>query len=304
MRHVEAYSRLAGVYDEIVIDPCHDRWASFLHELWSADPEGVRSVLDLCCGTGLLAGELIARGYRVVGVDASDAMLALARERLGPEVALSRMTLPDLAVEGVFDAAVCTFDGFNYLTPDELRLTMAAVALRLRPAGWLVFDLHTDAMMDFTIANPVVAGESAGNDFVISSVVDPGARTCDTRIELTRPRDGDPFSEQHRQYFHSGCGCPCLSRGRGLRGDRGRRGVHARAGGRLDPARDLDCTASLVGQQRFQADDHKPEEQVERNRCDRSGPAKLLDRRVARALGPLASPPRTRARTRRPSARR
>ena len=58
-------------------------------------------------------------------------------------------------------------------------------------------------MMDFTIANPVVAGESAGNDFVISSVVDPGARTCDTTIELTRPRDGDPFSEQHRQYFHA-----------------------------------------------------------------------------------------------------
>ena len=46
-------------------------------------------------------------------------------------------------------------------------------------------------MMDFTIANPVVAGESAGNDFVISSVVDPAARTCDTTIELTRPRDGD-----------------------------------------------------------------------------------------------------------------
>ena len=80
---------------------------------------------------------------------------------------------------------------------------MAAVALRLRPAGWLVFDLHTDAMMDFTIANPVVAGESAGNGFVISSIVDPDARTCDTTIELTRPRDGDPFSEQHRQYFHA-----------------------------------------------------------------------------------------------------
>ena len=190
------------MYDEIVIDPCHDRWASFLDELWSADPVGVRSVLDLCCGTGLLAGELVARGYRVAGVDASEQMLALARERLGTEVALSRATLPDLAVEGVFDAAVCTFDGLNYLTPEELRLTMAAVALRLRPAGWLVFDLHTDGMMSFTISNPIVAGESAENDFVIGSTVDPVARTCDTTIEVTRARDGDPFTEHHRQYFH------------------------------------------------------------------------------------------------------
>jgi predicted TPR repeat methyltransferase len=203
VRHVEAYSRLAGVYDEIAIDPCHDRWASFLDELWSADPEDVRTVLDLCCGTGLLAGELIARGYRVVGVDASETMLARARERLGPEVVLGRMTLPDLAVGGGFDAAVCTFDGLNYLTPDDFRLTLEAVARCIRPAGWLVFDLHTDAMMDFTIANATVEGRSAGNDFVISSVVDPGARTCDTRIELTRTRDGDSFSEQHRQYFHA-----------------------------------------------------------------------------------------------------
>jgi predicted TPR repeat methyltransferase len=203
VRNVAAYSRLAGVYDEIVIDPCHDRWASFLDELWSADPGGVRSVLDLCCGTGLLASELIARGYWVLGVDASDAMLARARERVGSEVALARMALPDLTVDGVFDAAVCTFDGFNYLTPDELRLTMAAVASQLRPAGWLVFDLHADGMMDFTIANPVVAGEAGGNEFVISSVVDPGVRTCDTRIELTNPREGDPFCEQHRQYFHT-----------------------------------------------------------------------------------------------------
>jgi hypothetical protein len=118
-------------------------------------------------------------------------------------VTLSRTRLPDLAVDGVFDAAVCTFDGLNYLTSDELRLTLAAVARRLRPAGWLVFDLHTDRMMNFTISNPVVEGESAGNSFVIRSAVDPGARTCDTRIELTQPRDGDPFSEQHRQYFHA-----------------------------------------------------------------------------------------------------
>ena len=35
-------------------------------------------------------------------------------------------------------------------------------------------------MMNFTISNSVVAGESAGNGFVITSTVDPDARTCDT----------------------------------------------------------------------------------------------------------------------------
>ena len=50
--------------------------------------------------------------------------------------------------------------------------------------------------------DPSPGGESAGNDFLISSVVDPSARTCDTTIELTRPREGDPFCEQHRQHFH------------------------------------------------------------------------------------------------------
>ena len=161
-------------------------------------------MLDLCCGTGLLAGELIARGYRVVGVDASDAMLAVARERLGHEAALSRMTLPDLTVEGVFDAAVCTFDGLNYLDAGRAATDRARGGRRCSgpPDGSCSTSTPT-RMMEFTIANPVVAGESAGNEFVISSAVDAGTRTCDTRIELTRPRDGDPFSEQHRQYFHA-----------------------------------------------------------------------------------------------------
>ena len=74
-------------------------------------------MLELCCGTGLLAAELIARGYRVVGVDASDAMLALARERLGPRAdARPHRRSRSLTVDGVFDAAVCTFDGLTYLS--------------------------------------------------------------------------------------------------------------------------------------------------------------------------------------------
>ena len=42
-----------------------------------------------------------------------------------------------------------------------------------------------------------------GQLFAIASVVDVRARTCDTRIEVTRLSDGDTFTEHHRQYFFS-----------------------------------------------------------------------------------------------------
>jgi SAM-dependent methyltransferase len=202
VRQVEAYTRLAGVYDEVVVDPCHGAWAAFLDEVFSTDEDGVTDVLDVCCGTGLLAAELTTRGYRVTGVDASEAMLARARRLLGPSVPLIRATLPDLPVEGSFDAVTCTLDGFTYLAPEALHLSISALARVLRPDGWLVFDTHTDAMMTATSARPVVSGEKEGHRFVIRAAVDPDARVCDTRIELTPTGSATPFSEDHRQYFH------------------------------------------------------------------------------------------------------
>ena len=59
------------------------------------------------------------------------------------------------------------------------------------------------AGLQFALANPVVAGTADGRHFTLSSVVDPVARTCDTRIMVSRAVDGDAFAEQHRQYFHT-----------------------------------------------------------------------------------------------------
>jgi SAM-dependent methyltransferase len=199
---VEAYTRLAGVYDEIVVDPCHGAWADFLDDVFGADERGVTDVLDVCCGTGLLAAELAGRGYRVTGLDASEAMLARARGLLGPDVPLIRATLPDLPVEMTFDAVTSTVDGFTYLAPPDLHATITVLGGVLRPSGWLVFDVHTDAMITLTSSQSVVSGEKDGHRFAIRAVVDPAARTCDMRIDFTPVGAGSPFSEHHRQYFH------------------------------------------------------------------------------------------------------
>jgi len=145
---------------------------------------------------------LVGRGYRVVGVDASEEMLDRARHLVGPGVDLIRDSLPDLTVDGRFDAVVCTLDGITYLESAQLAPAFTSFSDRLRPDGWLVFDIHTDAMMAFTVSRPVVTSEKDGYRFTITSTVDPHARASDTRIEITPP-DGAPFGEQHRQHFHA-----------------------------------------------------------------------------------------------------
>lgn len=203
LREVDAYARLAGVYDDIVVDPSYVSWGRFLHGLWLGDLRGVRRVLDVCTGTGLMAAELARLGYEVAGADASAAMLARARTRLGPAVPLWQAALPSLPVEGVFDAAVSTFDGINYVPPGDLAASFAAVGRCLRPGGWWVFDLHTDAMMQFTRDNPVVSGEDHGQRFTITSDVVPATRACTTVIEVRPVEGGEGFVEQHRQWFHA-----------------------------------------------------------------------------------------------------
>ena len=60
-----------------------------------------RTILDAGCGSGPLAVSLRDRGARVTGFDSSPAMVALARQRLGPE---STVLVADLAGPLPFDA--------------------------------------------------------------------------------------------------------------------------------------------------------------------------------------------------------
>ncbi len=198
----EAYTRLAGVYDDMVVDPSYPLWADFCHRLFRLDSRRVESVLDVCCGTGLFTAELRQLGYEPVGVDGSAAMLTRALETLGPDVELHHAQLPELGTTDVFDAAVSTFDGLNYVSGEVFAESVKAVAARLRPGGWFIFDLHTDALMQFTAAHPVVVGTAVGRDFTLRSDVDLTARTCRTRIEISGS-DGEDFAEQHEQFFHS-----------------------------------------------------------------------------------------------------
>jgi predicted RNA methylase len=91
---VFANPRLADIYDALDPDRSDlEHYVSIVREL------GARSVLDVGCGTGVLACLLAAEGVDVIGVDPAGASLDVARRRPGADrVAGSTGTRPRCTV--------------------------------------------------------------------------------------------------------------------------------------------------------------------------------------------------------------
>lgn len=103
-------------------------------------------VLDVGCGSGLLARALLAEGFRVSGVDASHAMVELARAH-APAAQFSVVSLP--LREGTelpaCDAVVATGHVLNYLdSRDDIAVALMNIGRAVRPGGLLAIDLMTE----------------------------------------------------------------------------------------------------------------------------------------------------------------
>jgi SAM-dependent methyltransferase len=106
-------------------------------------------VLDVGCGSGLLARELLDAGFAVHGVDASPAMIELARDYArGADFDVMRLptdlaTGADSALPEA-DAVVSTGHVLNYLdSRADMAQSLGELARAVRPAGVLAIDLMT-----------------------------------------------------------------------------------------------------------------------------------------------------------------
>ena len=107
-----------------------------------ASARGASSVLDLGCGTGLLAAALAAEGREVVGVDPAAAMLAIARKRPGGAgVRWVEADARDLRLRRHFDLIVLTGHAFQVFLSDQDQTALCrTIAAHLAPEGRFIFD--------------------------------------------------------------------------------------------------------------------------------------------------------------------
>ena len=110
--------------------------------------EAGERILELACGTGIIAIDLARAGHYVTGLDISPKMLAVAREKIGreerdvqPRIRLVQADMKDFQLDERFDAVFLTSNSFGYLTSlDDQRSCLEAIHEHLRPEGMLVIE--------------------------------------------------------------------------------------------------------------------------------------------------------------------
>ena len=106
-------------------------------------PGGTRTILDVGCGTGGLAEQLIGRGFQVTCISPSPELTRMARERLGPDVPIHETTFEAFATDLRFDVVMFS-ESFQYI---PLRESLPRAVGLVQPGGHvLVSDFfRTDA---------------------------------------------------------------------------------------------------------------------------------------------------------------
>ena len=150
-----AYAEWAPTYDQPG-NGCFDLDEPVIDEILESLPppkagaQTARTAVDAACGTGRLARRLLARGYGVIGVDSSPAMLEQARDHVsGSDFRtgdLDALPVPD-------DTADLVVTGLALTHVADLNPVYAEFARVLRPGGDLIV---SDVDRDLVLLGSVV----------------------------------------------------------------------------------------------------------------------------------------------------
>jgi SAM-dependent methyltransferase len=155
-----AYQQFAYHYDRLMEEMPYVEWIRFAKAVWHKYGVKPETVVDLGCGTGNIAIPLAQEGCRVIGIDVSEDMLAVAQEKYerskqqalfasGGQAIWLQQDLRDWELPEPADAVISFCDCLNYLLEeDDIVQAFRRAVKGLKPGGVFAFDVHTPQQLE------------------------------------------------------------------------------------------------------------------------------------------------------------
>ncbi|HEY5536550.1 MAG TPA: class I SAM-dependent methyltransferase [Ignavibacteria bacterium] len=136
----ELYTTLARVYHEMyqhVFD--YDKEFFFYDSILKKN--NCKKILEVGCGSGMLARRFLKNGYDYLGLDLSREMLDIARSEISSD-SFVQCDMRNLSFDQQFDSVLITGRSIAYLTENmDIIITLSGVHNSLKDNGLFVFDL-------------------------------------------------------------------------------------------------------------------------------------------------------------------
>lgn len=157
----QLYSTLAGIYHEMY-QSIFNYDEEFLFYDAILKKQACNSILEIGCGSGMLARRFLQQGYDYLGLDLYDEMLAIAKKETQSDKFV-RCDMRNLSFDQQFDAVLITGRSLAYVTENKgIMDTFKGIHQALKKEGLLVFgvfeasgifDNFNDFEQDFQLEN-------------------------------------------------------------------------------------------------------------------------------------------------------
>jgi SAM-dependent methyltransferase len=132
-------------YDLLYMDKNYEKECEFVEDaLRRYSPFKPVKILDVGCGTGGHLVHLARRGYEVVGIDKSESMAQIAKEKIRKYNLCAKIIVADVLdfnLDEKFDACISMFAVIDYIIKtDDIIKAFKNIRRHLKQGGLLIFD--------------------------------------------------------------------------------------------------------------------------------------------------------------------
>lgn len=202
-------SAYANQYDELSRDKNYRAECELVERIFRQHGDAqIHRVIDFGCGTGSHSILLAQRGYSVTGVDLSESMLNLARQksaRAGVDITWMHGDARQARAGEDFDAALFMFAVFGYMLSNiDMMSALANARRQVRRGGLLIFDVwYGPAVLSIRPSDRVKILTIPGGQVIrtVNSQLDVRHHTCKVNYHLWRLAGNHVESESEESHL-------------------------------------------------------------------------------------------------------